>query len=119
MLPARSSHNRSCSTPPSDRIPGFPQHPHRGFETITATIDGLVDHTDSLGNGGRYGQGDLQFMTAGCVCVSVMERCGRHGEKPNPLLFLRCWGSPWRDVSFAQQRQAEQASVLSDLVRTT
>eukprot|EP00607_Mallomonas_marina_P010683 CAMPEP_0182422620 /NCGR_PEP_ID=MMETSP1167-20130531/8349_1 /TAXON_ID=2988 /ORGANISM="Mallomonas Sp, Strain CCMP3275" /LENGTH=300 /DNA_ID=CAMNT_0024600813 /DNA_START=117 /DNA_END=1019 /DNA_ORIENTATION=- len=74
-----------------DRIPGFPQHPHRGFETITATIDGIVDHTDSLGNAGRYGQGDLQWMTAGKGIV--------HGEmfplinqtSPNPTKFFQIW----------------------------
>jgi len=74
-----------------ETIPGFPQHPHRGFETITATMTGLIDHTDSLKNGGRYGQGDLQWMTAGKGIV--------HGEmfplintdKPNPLRFFQIW----------------------------
>jgi quercetin 2,3-dioxygenase len=74
-----------------DRIPGFPQHPHRGFETITATITGIIDHTDSKGNAGRYGQGDLQWMTAGNGIV--------HGEmfplvnqdKPNPTRFFQIW----------------------------
>ena len=76
-----------------DRVPGFPQvknilpntfllwiirllhllklkHPHRGFETVTATLKGIIDHTDSCGNAGRYGQGDLQWMTAGTFSKS-------------------------------------------------
>ena len=73
------------------RVPGFPQHPHRGFETITATITGVIDHTDSKGNCGRFGHGDLEWMTAGAGIV--------HGEmfplvnkdQPNPLRFFQIW----------------------------
>jgi len=74
-----------------DRIPGFPQHPHRGFETITATIEGIIDHTDSLKNAGRYGHGDLQWMTAGKGIVHGEMFPLVHKDKPNPLRFFQIW----------------------------
>lgn len=47
------------------QVPGFPQHPHRGFETVTVVRRGLIDHSDSLGATARFGQGDTQWLTAG------------------------------------------------------
>jgi redox-sensitive bicupin YhaK (pirin superfamily) len=53
------------SDDPSDYIAGFPWHPHRGIETVTYMLTGEVDHRDSIGNAGRIGPGDVQWMTAG------------------------------------------------------
>jgi redox-sensitive bicupin YhaK (pirin superfamily) len=50
---------------PEDYLKGFPWHPHRGIETITYVLEGVVEHGDSLGNRGRIGTGDIQWMTAG------------------------------------------------------
>ncbi|WP_068114496.1 pirin family protein [Tropicimonas marinistellae] len=50
---------------PEDYSAGFPWHPHRGIETVTYVLSGTVEHSDSLGNTGRLGAGDVQWMTAG------------------------------------------------------
>ena len=50
---------------PADYQAGFPWHPHRGIETITYVLAGTVEHSDSLGNSGALGAGDVQWMTAG------------------------------------------------------
>jgi len=53
------------SDDPEDYIAGFPWHPHRGIETVTYMIEGVVDHGDSIGNRGSIASGDVQWMTAG------------------------------------------------------
>ena len=71
-----------------DRVPGFPQHPHRGFETITFARRGLIDHSDSLGATARFGRGDVQWMTAGSGIVhSEMFPLVRIDERNHTELF--------------------------------
>jgi redox-sensitive bicupin YhaK (pirin superfamily) len=53
------------SDDPASWIAGFPDHPHRGFETVTIMLDGRVKHADSVGNQGVIEAGDVQWMTAG------------------------------------------------------
>ena len=74
-----------------DVVPGFPRHPHRGFETVTVTRRGFVDHSDSLGATARYGEGDVQWMTAGSGIVHaemfpLLDARGR-----NPAELFQIW----------------------------
>jgi redox-sensitive bicupin YhaK (pirin superfamily) len=74
-----------------ETIPGFPQHPHRGLETITVTLEGLVDHADSLGAGGRYGQGDCQHMCAGSGIQHQEMFPLIKQQAPNTLKLYQLW----------------------------
>ena len=72
-------------------VPGFPAHPHRGFETITILRKGVVDHADSLGNSARLGEGDVQWLTAGrgIVHSEMFPLLNQLG--PNPLELFQIW----------------------------
>lgn len=72
-------------------VPGFPQHPHRGFETVTVTRRGLVDHSDSLGATARYGDGDVQWLTAGRGIVHAEMFPLVKRDAPNPLELFQLW----------------------------
>lgn len=72
-------------------VPGFPAHPHRGFETVTIMRSGYIDHADSLGAAARFGAGDVQWLTAGHGIVhSEMFPLLKLGS-PNPLELFQIW----------------------------
>jgi redox-sensitive bicupin YhaK (pirin superfamily) len=72
-------------------VPGFPAHPHRGFETITVVRRGRVDHADSLGAAARYGDGDVQWLTAGRGIVHAEMFPLLSAAEPNPLDLFQIW----------------------------
>ena len=74
-----------------DTVPGFPQHPHRGFETVTIVRNGYIDHSDSLGATARFGQGDVQWLTAGGGIVHCEMFPLLHKDKPNPVELFQIW----------------------------
>ncbi|MET0727129.1 MAG: pirin family protein [Acidimicrobiales bacterium] len=72
-------------------VPGFPNHPHRGFETVTYVRKGLIDHSDTRGAAARFGRGDTQWLTAGKGIVHsemfpLLDETG-----PNPLELFQIW----------------------------
>ncbi|RKH39313.1 pirin family protein [Corallococcus sicarius] len=72
-------------------VPGFPQHPHRGFETVTVVRSGLLDHSDSLGAAARFGGGDVQWLTAGSgINHSEMFPLLKR-DQPNPVELFQIW----------------------------
>ncbi len=92
---------------------GAPDHPHRGFETVTYVLEGAIEHEDSQGNRGRIGAGDVQWMTAGSGVI--------HSELPSAEI-LRNGGSmhgfqlwinlPRRDKMMAPRYQELRASEI-------
>ena len=72
-------------------VPGFPSHPHRGFETVTIVRKGRIDHSDSAGATARFGDGDVQWLTAGKGIVHCEMFPLLHTDKPNPTELFQIW----------------------------
>ncbi len=72
-------------------VPGFPAHPHRGFETVTIVRQGHIDHSDSLGAIARFGAGDVQWLTAGKGIVHCEMFPLRHTDQANPAELFQIW----------------------------
>ena len=75
---------------PDDYRAGFPWHPHRGIETITYVLAGAVEHGDSLGNQGRLGAGDVQWMTAG---RGIMHQEMPQGDERGRMHGFQLWAN--------------------------
>jgi len=72
-------------------VPGFPSHPHRGFETVTIVRQGFIDHSDSLGATARFGAGDVQWLTAGKGIMHCEMFPLRRSDAPNPVELFQIW----------------------------
>ncbi len=84
---------------PDEYLAGFPWHPHRGIETITYVLEGLVEHGDSMGNKGTIGAGDVQWMTAGSGII--------HQEMPQVSPSGTMWGFQfWANLPASQKMMA-------------
>ena len=72
-------------------VPGFPQHPHRGFETVSVVRRGYIDHSDSLGATARYGEGDVQWLTTGNGIQHAEMFPLLETDKGNELELFQIW----------------------------
>jgi redox-sensitive bicupin YhaK (pirin superfamily) len=99
---------------PEDYLRGFPWHPHRGIETITYVLAGTVEHGDSLGNKGRLGAGDVQWMTAGS---GIMHQEMPLGNAKGQMHGFQLWANlPSRLKMTAPRYQDVKAADIPEVI---
>ena len=92
---------------------GAPDHPHRGFETVTYVLDGAIEHEDSQGNRGRIGAGDVQWMTAGHGIVHEEFHSRDFTRAGGPLQMVQLWVNlPRRDKMMTPRYQELRAAEI-------
>jgi len=92
---------------------GAPDHPHRGFETVTYLLDGEFEHEDSAGNRGKLAAGDIQWMTAGRGVVHSEMPSARVREQGGRVHGFQIWVNlPARDKMTAPRYQDVTAAKL-------
>jgi redox-sensitive bicupin YhaK (pirin superfamily) len=92
---------------PKDYAAGFPWHPHRGIETITYVLAGTVEHGDSLGNRGRLGSGDVQWMTAGS---GILHQEMPKGDATGRMHGFQLWANLPASLKMTQPRYQDVAA---------
>jgi redox-sensitive bicupin YhaK (pirin superfamily) len=92
---------------PDDFLAGFPWHPHRGIETITYVLAGSVEHGDSLGNRGRLGAGDVQWMTAGS---GIMHQEMPQGDPQGRMHGFQLWANLPSSLKMTRPRYQDIAA---------
>jgi len=97
---------------------GTPWHPHRGFETVTYMIDGVMDHQDSNGGGGSITNGDTQWMTAGSGLLHIEAPPEWLVAKGGLFHGLQLWVNLPRDQKWATPRYQDLRSSELGLVTT-
>ena len=98
---------------PSDYMAGFPWHPHRGIETITYVLAGEVDHGDSLGNRGKLGAGDVQWMTAGS---GILHQEMPQGDATGRMHGFQLWANLPRSLKMTNPRYQDVPSLEIPIV---
>ncbi len=100
---------------PEDYIAGFPWHPHRGIETITYVLAGMVEHGDSMGNSGIIGPGDVQWMTAGSGIIhQEMPKGDQSGRMDGFQLWANLPASLKMTAPRYQEVKAAEIPVVTD-----
>ncbi len=92
---------------------GAPDHPHRGFETVTYVLEGEAQHEDSMGHRGTIGPGDVQWMTAGAGVVHSEEPSDRMKREGGRMHGFQLWVNlPARDKLMPPRYQEVKAAQI-------